>query len=395
MSLVADLESPAFLADPYPTYNRLRELDPVHWLPFDQEGHGMWLVTRYPDVAATLKDPRLTKDPARFVPEEHLSPLDRSMLFRDPPDHTRLRALVSRAFTPRRVAELEPRITGIASDLLTGLDRDVPVNFITGFAVPLPVIVIAELLGVPPEDRSQFRAWSDAVVGGGDFARPGEESLRRSEEAMAALVAYFADLVAERRGHRRDDLISALLDAQDEDDRLTEHELLGTCILLLIAGHETTVNLLGNGLLALLRHRDQLELLSARPELAPSAVEEMLRYDSPVQRATFRAALGALELGGKEIRPDQPVVPVIGSANRDPAAFPEADRFVIARQPNRHVAFGLGIHFCLGAPLARTEARITFPLLVDLFPNIELAGEPVWAPNTFLRGLSSLPVSLE
>ncbi len=389
-----DLSSPEFLADPYPMYRQLRETEPVCWLPFDAPPYGMWLVTRYADVAAALKDPRLSKDPRPFLPPEYLTPLDLTMLSTDPPDHTRLRSLVSQAFTPKRIKDLEARIRAIVDDLLAHLHPDGPLDFIAEVALPLPVIVIAELLGVPPDDRMMFRAWSTDVVRGADSTQQSEENMRKQQAAMAALVGYFQDLIRRRRVARAPDVISGLIDARDVQDRLTEDELLGTCILLLIAGHETTVNLLGNGLLALLQHREQVERLRQKPELIPCAVEEMLRFHSPVQRATFRAATEVIEIAGRRIEPGQQVSAVIGAANRDPAQFPDPDRFDAGREPNRHLAFGRGSHFCLGAPLARTEARIAFTRLLAQLPELRLAdAEPEWNSNTLLRGLRSLRVT--
>jgi pimeloyl-[acyl-carrier protein] synthase len=260
--------------------------------------------------------------------------------------------------------------------------------------LPLPVIVIAELLGVPPEDHHTFHAWSNQMVTGFDAVRRSEEHVKQTQEATLALGQYFADLIRRRRQQPRDDLISALTLARDAQDRLTEDELLAMCMLLLIAGHETTVNLLGNGLLTLLRHPTQLALLKNHPERLLSAVEEMLRFESPVQRATFRFTAETFEIGGRTLDKGQQVSAVLGAANRDPTQFPQPDTFDITRQPNRHLAFGLGIHFCLGAPLARTEARIGFARLLEQLPNLQLVSQtPDWSTNTFFRGLSTLPVT--
>jgi cytochrome P450 len=373
----------------------MRETDPVRWLAFDDGTDGAWLVARYEHVAAAIKDPRLSKDPSRLVPPEHLSPLDRAMLFRDPPDHARLRSLVGQAFTPRSVRSLESRIAAIVEDLLIGMRARSNADFMADFAIPLPVIVIAELLGVPVEDRASFRAWSDVIVEGGDGAATPEEHAARYRAAMASLTDYFARTAGERRERRRDDLISGLIDARDRDDRLSEDELVGTCILLLVAGHETTVNLLGNGLLSLLRHPEQLALLREHPELIPGAVEEMLRFESPVQQSTFRVTVEGIEIGDVRIGDGQQVIALLGAANRDPARFPHPDTFDVARELNRHLAFGSGIHFCLGAPLARAEARIAFSRLLDAFPEIRLLdAEPAWGANSFLRGLTSLPIAV-
>jgi len=281
-------------------------------------------------------------------------------------------------------------------------------DFMADFALPLPVIVIAELLGVPPEDRETFRAWSNQIVTGIDAVRASQQNAQKQEEALMALAGYFTHLIQQRRERPREDLISAMIEARDAQDRLSEEELLGMCMLLLIAGHETTVNLLGNGLLTLLHYPDELALLTRapllpsksasagkrRPEDMISAVEEMLRFESPVQRATFRVTTDAIEIGGKTLEKGQQVSAVIGAANRDPAQFPDSDRFDVTRHPNRHLAFGLGIHFCLGAPLARAEARIGFTRLLEKLPTLRLVNEvPDWGPNTFFRGLRSLPLA--
>jgi cytochrome P450 len=386
---------PAFLADPYPFYHHLRETAPVFWVPHRGATGGVWLLTRYEDVAFLLKDGHTTKDIRRVVPAEKLvSEMGNAdLLSSDPPDHTRLRALVNQAFTPKRIRQLEPRIAEVAAELLARVRDAGEMEFMADFAIPLPIIVICELLGVPPEDRHVFRVWSNDLVRGIDAIGGNQDTARKGQEAGLALAAYFGKLFEQRRAQPQDDLMSALISARDGRDQLSEAELVGMCQLLLIAGHETTVNLLGNGLLTLLRHREQWELLQEQPELLESAIEEMLRYESPVQRATFRGTLQPLTVAGQTIEAGQQVSAVIGAANRDPAAFPEPNRFDIRRRPNRHLAFGRGIHFCLGAPLARTEARIAFGQLLAGFRDMELATDtPAWNGNTFLRGLISLPV---
>lgn len=393
---VAELASPDFIADPYPTYRYLRESEPVTFVPDSGPMGGFWLVTRYEDVMHVLGNRLFSKDLRRYTPPERQNPVGLSMLFRDPPDHTRLRSLVSKAFTPRMIEGLEPRISGVADDLIGRARERGEADVIRDLALPLPVIVIAEMLGVPPEDRDSFREWSGEIIAGGDLARDYEERQQLSLQASKELMEYLAGLIQVRRRQREDDLISGLIDARDEHGSLSEEELLGNCMLLLIAGHETTVNLIGNGTLALLRHTDQLELLRREPDLAGSAVEEALRYESPVQQATFHVAIQEMELGSQKIGEGEQVSAVLGAANRDPGQFSDPDRFDIARQPNRHLAFGRGPHFCLGAPLARLEARITLSKLLASSPALELAGdEPLsWRANTAFRGLESLPVSL-
>jgi cytochrome P450 len=388
-----DLTSPEFLADPYPTYARLREERAPVYLEMAGPTGGMWLVTRYDDVAALLREANVSKEMSRLVPPPPPMPLDATMLFKDPPNHSRLRSLANQAFTPKRVKDLEPRIDQIANELIDRVQEKGEMELIADYAMPLPIIVIAEMLGVPAKDRDTFRRWSNDLITGTDMVRGTDERRRKQHEAIASLMGYFARLISDRRGYPRDDIISAMIEAHDEGGRMTEEELLGTCILLLVAGHETTVNLFGNGLLALLRHPDQRALLKEQPELLPSAIEEMLRYESPVQRGTFRVTIGPVELGGKTLGPGEQVSAVLGAANRDPDQFPDADRFDIARTPNRHLAFGLGIHFCLGSALARTEARIGFSRLFERLPDLRLANDsPDWNQNTLIRGLHTLPL---
>jgi len=385
---------PAFLADPYPTYRRLRTEDPVHHSPLD-----FWVLTRYEDVVAVLRDPRFIKEPlagfvaARFgvaVPPG----VGVSMLDRDPPDHTRLRSLVSKAFTPRVVEGLRPRIQEIVDSLITRAEAAGSMDLIEEFAYPLPVNVICEMLGVPVEDHERFKGWSLDIARGLDsiLLPPESEVPRRSGAARHAMGDYFRGLVAERRASPRGDLLSALIAAEEADDKLSEDELLATCILLLIAGHETTVNLIGNGTLALLRHPGELRRLRETPGLIASAVEELLRYDGPVQR-TARIPSTDVTIGGRTIGKGEMVMPFIGAADRDPAQFPDPDRLDLARTDNRHIAFGWGIHFCLGAPLARVEGQIAIDALVRRLPKLELVtDEPEYRQSLTLRGLKTLPV---
>lgn len=389
-----DLASPEFLADPYPTYARLRENRGPVFLSFAGSAGGMWLVTRYGDVSAVLKETGISKETGRFVPPPPPTPLDATMLFKDPPVHSRMRSLANQAFTPKRVKDLEGRIEEIANTLIDRVATQGEMDFIADFAMPLPIIVIAEMLGVPAEDRETFRRWSNDLISGTDMVRGTDERRRKQGEAIQSLTIYFTRLIAERRAEPRGDIISALIEAQEEGGRMSHEELLGTCILLLVAGHETTVNLFGNGLLTLLRNPDQMALLIERPDLLPSAIEEMLRFESPVQRGTFRMSIAPVEIGGTTIEPGHIVSAVLGAANRDSEQFPDADRFDITRSPNRHLAFGLGIHFCLGSALARTEARLGFGRLLERLPNLQLASEtPDWNQNTLIRGLRSLPLT--
>jgi pimeloyl-[acyl-carrier protein] synthase len=385
---------PEFLADPYPTYHRLRAEDPVHLSPL-----GFWVLTRYEDVVAVLRDPRLAKEAViAFVAARFgIAPgtIGLSMLDRDPPDHTRLRSLVSKAFTPRVVEGLRPHIQEIVDGLLQRVGGAGSMDLIEAFAYPLPVMVICELLGVPLEDHERFKGWSLDIARGLDaiMLPVDSEVARRSGAARHALSGYFRGLIAERRASPRGDLLSALIAAEEAGDTLSEDELLASCILLLVAGHETTVNLIGNGTLALLRHPEQLRRLRENPGLITSAVEELLRYDGPVQR-TARMPSTDVTIGGRTISKGEMVMPFIGAADRDPAQFPDPDRLDITRSDNRHIAFGLGIHFCLGAPLARVEGQIAINTLVQRLPTLALAtGRPEYRQSLTLRGLKALPVT--
>jgi cytochrome P450 len=384
---------PAFVADPYPTYRRLRAEDPVHHSPM-----GFWVLTRYEDVVAALRDPRLAKEAiAAFVAARFGAPMPAtglSMLDRDPPDHTRLRSLVSKAFTPRVVDGLRPRVQQIVDGLLEGV-RDVgAMDLIEAFAYPIPVNVICEMLGVPVEDHERFKGWSLDIARGLDsILLPADSEVpKRSAAARTGLADYFRELIARRRAAPRADLLSGLIAAEEAGDKLSENELLATCILLLIAGHETTVNLIGNGTLALLQHPDQLRRLRDNPALIGSAIEELLRFDGPVQR-TARIPSEDVVIDGRKIAKGEMVMPFIGAADRDPAQFPDPDRLDIGRTDNRHIAFGWGIHFCLGAPLARVEGQIAINTLVQRLPKLALATEsPEFRESLTLRGLKSLPV---
>jgi len=384
---------PEFIADPYPTYHRLRAEDPVHHNPL-----GFWVLTRYEDVVAALRDPRLIKEPiAAFVAARFGAPMPAmglSMLDRDPPDHTRLRGLVNKAFTPRVVEGLRPHIQKIVDGLLARVEGAGTMDLIEEFAYPLPVTVICQMLGVPVEDRERFKQWGLDIARGLDaiLLPPDSDVARRSVAARHALADYFRGLIAERRAAPRGDMLSDLIAAEEAGDKLREDELLATCILLLVAGHETTVNLIGNGTLALLRHPDQLRRLRENPGLIGSAVEELLRYDGPVQR-TARMPSADVTFDGLTIGKGEMVMPFIGAADRDPAQFPDPDRLDITRTDNRHIAFGWGIHFCLGAPLARVEGQIAISALVQRLPKLALATDrPEYRQSLTLRGLTTLPV---
>jgi len=388
--------APDFVADPYPMYHRLRAEDPVHRSPL-----GFWVLTRYADVIAMLRDPRLTKEPiaafvaARFGMAVPPPGLGLSMLDRDPPDHTRLRGLVSKAFTPRALEALRPGIQQIVNGLLDAVERRGSMDLIEEFAYPLPVRVICEMLGVPVRDHERFKQWGLDIARGLDaiMLPPDSEVGKRSITGRRALADYFRELIAERRAAPREDMLSALIAAEEAGDKLNEEELLATSILLLVAGHETTVNLIGNGTLALLRHPAELRKLRERPALIATAVEELLRFDGPVQR-TARIPSEDITLGGQTIGKGEMVMPFLGAANRDPVQFPDPDRLDITRADNRHIAFGMGIHFCLGAPLARMEGQIAINTLLARLPRLALATDrPRFRQSLTLRGLETLPVS--
>jgi pimeloyl-[acyl-carrier protein] synthase len=393
MSVLFNPMDPEFLADPYPMYHRLRTEEPVHHSPL-----GFWVLTRYEDVVAALRDPRLAKEAiAGFIAARFGAPVPQmglSMLDRDPPDHTRLRALVSKAFTPRVVETLRPHIQQIVDGLVDAVQDTGSMDLIEEFAYPLPVIVICEMLGVPVEDHERFKGWGLDIARGLDaiLLPPDSDVGRRAVAGRRALAEYFRDLIAERRAAPRADMLSALIAAEEAGDKLSEDELLATCILLLVAGHETTVNLIGNGTLALLRHPDQLGRLRDNPGLIGTAVEELLRFDGPVQR-TARIPSADVTIDGHVIGKGEMVMPFIGAADRDPAQFPEPDRLDIARADNRHIAFGWGIHFCLGAPLARVEGQIAINTLLKRLPRLALdTDKPEFRQSLTLRGLRALPV---
>ncbi|HSU14653.1 cytochrome P450 [Longimicrobium sp.] len=394
-----DLASPSFKADPYPAYARLRDEAPCHRVRLGWR-RAAWLVSRYADVAALLRDGRFAKDPSRvrgpggrgggpWLPP-FLRPLTRNMLDLDAPDHTRLRALVQKSFTPRLVDGLRPRIEKLVDELLDAALRDRPGELVRQLALPLPLTIIAELLGVPAEDRARFHAWSSRIVSGTPDIRA-----IAVLPAVRALFRYLRTLFAARRAEPRDDLVSALVHAEAEGDRLSEDELLGMVFLLLAAGHETTVNLIAGGVLALLQNRTERERLRHDPELARPAVEELIRFTSPVELATERYAREEVEIAGVRVRRGELVLGAIGSANRDSAQFPDPDVLALSREPNRHLGFGIGAHYCLGAPLARLEAQIALPALLTRAPQLRLAvlaDTLRWRRHVFLRGLRELPV---
>jgi cytochrome P450 len=398
-----DLASPRFKADPYPFYARLRAEAPV-WRTTLPDKRTAWLVTRYEDVAGVLKDDWLAKDPLNAQdPEQRadrpwvpgfLAPLEQNMLDLDDPDHRRLRSLVSKAFTPRLIERLRGRIEAICRELLDVMERKGRTELVRDYALPLPATVIAELLGIPAKDQRRFHRWSNRIV-----SISSGRDVWRALPAALAFVRYLRKMSERRRALPEDDLMSALVQAEEAGDRLSQDELLAMSFLLLVAGHETTVNLIASGTLALLEHPDQLEKLEGDSQLIKPAVEELLRYTSPVEIATERYARQDLEICGTTVPRGELVLAVLGSANRDEQHFEDPDTLDLARDPNRHLAFGRGgVHHCLGAPLARMEGQIAISALLKRFPSLHLDADPAslhWRLGLFLRGLQRLPLVIE
>ena len=388
------LFSESFNADPHPVYAALRRSAPVHRVVLPT-GVPVWLVTRYDEGRQALGDPRLSKAVemsagARQLPARMHDALTRHMLAADPPDHTRLRRLVSRVFTARRTEALRPRVQEITDSLLDEMAAHDRVDLIDAFAFPLPIQVICELLGIPAEDRDSFRAWSNVIVAGAAAAA-------ELPAAAGAMVDYIERLLAQKRAHPADDLLSGLLEVRDGGDQLSHTELISMVFLLLVAGHETTVNLIGNGMYVLFTRPELRHRLAADESLLPAAVEEFLRFESPVETATFRVATEPLTIGGTAVAAGDAVLVSLLSGNRDPERFTDPDVFDAGRTDNQHLAFGHGIHYCLGAPLARLEAQVGLGSLLRRYPAIDLGVPPenlVWRTGLLLRGLLTLPVRL-
>ncbi len=380
----------------------MRQDDPIyaHRSP---GGGTIWYITRFEDVTAVLKDTdHFVKDVRNTLPPDAQKPrktslnrlINENMLFADPPDHTRLRALVNQAFTPRRVEQLVERVQHITDELLAAIAPAAEADLIASFALPMPVRIIAELLGIPPADQAQVADWSQAIIS------PGSRNLNYSarKRKVRAFVAYLQEMFALRQQKPQDDLISALVQAEEAGERLNEAELSSMVALLLVTGHETTVNLLGNGALALLNHPDQLTILRERPELWETAVEELLRFDGPVETSTTRWVREDFEFMGQQMRRGDVVRVVLASANRDASQFAHPDVLDVTCPDNRHLAFGMGIHYCLGAPLARLEGKIGLKTLFNTFPSLRLAmpaDQLAWRSGVLFRGLKQLPVRIQ
>jgi cytochrome P450 len=393
------LLDPEILADPYPLYRQLRTEDPVHWDPYLHA----WVVTRYAEVVEVLHrfSAKRTPTPEKLAAlgMEQLAPIARvmvrQMLFLDPPQHSRVRGLAAVAFTPRRVKRLRDHIEEIADSLIDALSSREEMEVMEDFANPLPAIVTAEMLGVPIDDHRRLKDWSEdfAEMLGNFQHNPGRAA--KVARSLQEMTAYFQEAVRRQATHPTEGLVNALTVAEVDGDRLTEDEVVANVIVTLVGGQETTTNLIGNGLLTLLRHPEEMGRLRRDPELVPAAVEELLRYESPSQH-TARLAPDDVELGGRLIKRGQAVIAVMGAANRDPERFPDPDRLDLARADNRHLAFGWAGHFCFGAPLARIEGQIAFSALLRRLPDLRLEPGPItWRSNLGLRGLTALPVAFQ
>jgi cytochrome P450 len=389
------LDSPRFKANPYPVYARLRRHAPVYrtkltfWLP------AIWIITRYEDVVRVLKDPRFSKDYVQKYPwiPPPIRSMFRNLLTLDPPDHTRLRSLVQTTFTPRLIEVLRDRVQRVCDDLLDRVVSSGTIDLIEAYALPVPLTVISDLLGVPVQDRRRFEPWTRRVAVASSSASLGE--FLRALPVIARLSRYIRGLVALRRAAPRDDLITALVRAEESGDRLTEDEIVSMVSLLLLAGYETTVHLIASGALTLMQHPAEMVRMQERPELRGSAVDEILRYTSPVEFSTPRLTLEDVAVGQVTIPRGELVTVSLGAANHDESQFPDPETFDIAREPNRHVAFGMGSHFCLGAALARLEGEIALTTLFRRFPDLRLAvpqDSLRWRRSLAMRGMRELPV---
>jgi cytochrome P450 len=396
---IYDIWNSATRANPQELYEQMRNEEPIYAGIGPMTGRTFWFFTRYDDCVAVLKDARFGKEFRKHLTPEQLAnepeepaafaSINRHLLQLDPPDHTRLRALVHKAFTPRIIENLRSHIQQIADDLLDAIEAGDTreIDLLNSFGFPLPITVIAELLGIPVSDRDRFRSWTQSLL----F----EPDIEKSGAAALEFTMYMHNMIEERQAHPQEDLLSGLVAVEESGDVLTREELLAMIFLLLVAGHETTVNLIGNGTLALLQNPDQMQLLQDDPTLIKSAIEEMLRFNGPVETPTLRWAFEDVEIGGKVIPQGDLVMPVLLAANRDPAIFTDPNTFDIRRTPNKHIAFGNGIHYCLGAPLARLEGEIAINTLLRRLPNLELntAVEALrWNETLLLHGMKALPV---
>ncbi|AFZ19572.1 cytochrome P450 family protein [Allocoleopsis franciscana] len=393
-----DITSPSFRANPFPTFRRWRDTRPV--VPVRAFGERAWIITRYDDVLAALTDERLVKDRRNAQDPNKkqrgmwtpgfVKPLQRNMIDSDAPDHTRLRSLVHQAFMPRLISQMQTRIHRLAHELIDRVEAKGEMDLVDNFALPIPLVVISEMLGVAEPDRAAFHRWSNVMV---NVTKPSNGIL--AIPSLYQFVRFLRRLFREHRLNPQDDLTSALLQAESEGSQLSEDELIGMVALLLSAGHETTVNLIGNGVLALLTHPAELDRLRTEPELMKSAVEELVRYTPPVLFATTRYAREDIVIAGTCIPKGESVLAALGSANHDESKFENPETLILDRQNNKHLGFGLGMHYCLGAPLARLESSIAFQVLFERLPNIRLAVNPEnlrWNSNLITRGAKAIPV---
>jgi cytochrome P450 len=399
---VGDLLAQETIRNPSVFYAHLRAQEPLISID-DFLGKGKaWIITNYDDALALLKDPRFTKDWRKVLQPAGDKPISSSenlflilmqnMITVDPPDHTRLRGLVSKAFTPRMIEQLRPRIQQITDELLDAVQERGAMDLINDFAYPLPITVISEMLGIPVADRHQFRTWTQAMLNTGEQSQ--QEAIMGS--SIAEFVQYIRTFLDEKRVRPGNDMTSSLVQAEENGDMLSENELISMIFLLIVAGHETTVNLIGNGTLALLQHPDQLRRIQLDPALIPSAIEELLRYTAPVNLSDERWASEDISMHGQVIRKGEIVYASLIGANTDPQQFHDPEMLDVTRRENQHLAFGKGIHYCLGAPLARLEGQIAFATLIKRLPDLRLATDPAqltWNNNPMLRGLRSLPVT--
>ena len=420
---LSNLLHPEVRANPYPFYAQLRSQDPVYW----DEEMGFWVLTRYADIASVYTDDRFSRaqglmsnfrrlgESEQRIAEPVYHSFSKTMFYADPPYHTHLRGLMNNAFTPRRVEQMRPNIQRIVHELLDQVQDNGYMDVIHDLAYPLPVMVIAELLGLPADDRARFKGWSDDLFAILGTVRHSLQLMERAAQSLTEMTEYMTELSRVRREQPRDDLLSVLLSVVDDDEQLecphphhpherlareghsaaqlTQEELVANINILLSTGHETTTHLIGNGILALLQHPDQMKKLREQPSLVGSAIEEIMRYDNPVQ-ITYRSAVEDAEIDGRQIHKGDLINSILGSANRDTERYSDPDRFDITRNEGRHLNFGLGIHFCIGASLVRLEAEIAFNTVLRRFPNLQMATNTLdWQEHPVFRGLKSLPVS--
>ncbi len=393
-----NLNQPDFFQKPYPFYQQIRDSGSPFFLPHDQKtsSKGVWLFGGYADAVAIFKETSsLSKNLRAIRPAGSSTPFDLAMLHQDAPDHLRLRRLVSGYFSAGFLSRLEPRIEAIANELITALRKLPEPDLVRDFAEPLPLRIIGELMGLPPADLDQIRVWTVVLGDGFDSVMATDAVLGKQRQAMSAYLAYIEDLLARPSGIPDSSLLRYLI-ACETQGKLNREELVGMVGFLLFAGHETTINLIGNGLWLLLSHPDQWNVLRRDSDLLPGAIEEILRFESPEQRTSFRIAVEPMELAGVRLEKGQQLGVIIGSANRDAAVFDNPDEFDIRRTPNLHLAFGLGLHRCLGTHLARMEAKLAFKQFLARCPSLRLARDDVtWRKNSFFRGLEALPVRLD